>query len=367
VEDDAAEYVVIGAGLLGLATARSLCRRGHEVLVLEAVSVGHPGSGSRGTSRIARLGYDEVDYVEMAIAALEEWHELERESGRTLLVETGQLTFGDQGALTAALSGAGAPFELLPPREVAARFPDVAPPGVAVFEPRSGVLLADACLDALRDAAPGVVRENRQVTGLEDDGRHVTIHTGRGPIEASVAVCCAGSASAGLVASVGVNLVLRPTLEQVAYFAGSGGVMPAAPVILNAGDPVWYGLPTPGLGLYKAAHHHAGPLLRTGMAIDNPDAALVDRIVADACRLIPALDPVPRLTERCVYDNTVDGDFVIDRSGRVVIGAGTSGHGFKFGALLGEVLADLATGAEPSVRIDRFVAGRPGTAQKSPG
>jgi sarcosine oxidase len=362
VRDQAAEYIVIGAGLLGLAAARSLHRRGHEVVVLEQASVGHPGGGSHGSARIFRFGYEDALYVEMAVAALDAWHDLELATASTLLVETGQLTFGDDGALAAALASAGAPFDLLTPAEVSVRFPAVAPPGAAVFEPLSGVLLADACLRALRDSIPGAALEHRRVTGLDDDGRRVTVHTEEGPIAASVVICCAGPASAELLAGVGVELALEPTLEQVAYFADTDGGLPAVPVILESGDPVWYGLPAPTLGLYKAAHHHAGPRCGPAAATDAADAELIGRIVADACRLIPALDPEPRLTERCIYDNTADRDFVIDRIGRVVVGAGTSGHGFKFGALLGEVLADLATGAAPTVRLGRFRADRPSTA-----
>jgi sarcosine oxidase len=363
VRDDVAEYIVIGAGLLGLAAARSLHRRGHEVLVLEQASVGHPASGSRGEARIFRFGYEDIAYVEMAIAALDEWRALERESGRKLVVETGQLTFGDDGALAGALAGAGAPFELLTASEVGVRFPAVAPPGAAVFEPRSGVLLAGDCLAALRDANPDAVLEHRRATGIVDDGRRATVQTEQGPIEASVVICCAGPASAGLLAGAGVDVALEPTLEQVAYFARSDGGLPAAPVIIESREPAFSGLPTPTLGLYKAAHHHAGPVCAPELAADEPDAELIGRIVADACRLIPALDPEPVLTERCIYDNTADRDFVIDRVGRVVIGAGTSGHGFKFGALLGEVLADLATGAGPTVRLERFRADRPAAAR----
>ena len=71
-------------------------------------------------------------------------------------------------------------------------------------------------------------------------------------------------------------------------------------------------------------------------------------------RLLPSLDPEPVATERCVYDNSIDADFVLDRVGRVVVGCGTSGHAFKFGPLLGELLADLAEGRQPEVDLDRF-------------
>jgi glycine/D-amino acid oxidase-like deaminating enzyme len=59
-------------------------------------------------------------------------------------------------------------------------------------------------------------------------------------------------------------------------------------------------------------------------------------------------------TERCVYDNSADTDFVLDRVGNVVVGCGTSGHGFKFGPLLGELLADLAEGTTPTFDLRPF-------------
>ena len=71
-------------------------------------------------------------------------------------------------------------------------------------------------------------------------------------------------------------------------------------------------------------------------------------------RLLPSLDPEPVETERCVYDNSADTDFVIARTGNIVVGCGTSGHGFKFGPLLGELLADLAEGAPPPIDLGPF-------------
>ena len=87
-------------------------------------------------------------------------------------------------------------------------------------------------------------------------------------------------------------------------------------------------------------------------------------MTVEGVRVQPGVAPEPVPTERCLYDNSPDGDFVVDRVGRIVIGSGTSGHGFKFAPLLGEMLADLATGvphADELGRSDdlhRFRAGR---------
>ena len=81
---------------------------------------------------------------------------------------------------------------------------------------------------------------------------------------------------------------------------------------------------------------------------------MTGRLEASAAALLRGFDPRATLVERCVYDNTDDEDFVVDRVGRIVVGAGTSGHGFKFGPLLGSLLAELARGEAPSLELRRF-------------
>ena len=119
-----------------------------------------------------------------------------------------------------------------------------------------------------------------------------------------------------------------------------------------------YGLPVPeGAahgGTYKVSHHTPGtPLVPGGFDPVDPapfadDPALLALLGGAVGRLLPCLHPEPVGTERCVYDNAADDDFVLDRVGNVVVGCGTSGHAFKFGPLLGEILADLAEGTEPA-------------------
>jgi sarcosine oxidase len=84
------------------------------------------------------------------------------------------------------------------------------------------------------------------------------------------------------------------------------------------------------------------------------DPALLARLTDAVERLLPSFDPRPVATERCVYDNAADTDFILDRVGRIVVGCGTSGHAFKFGPLLGGLLADLAENVRPSVDLGRF-------------
>jgi sarcosine oxidase len=80
----------------------------------------------------------------------------------------------------------------------------------------------------------------------------------------------------------------------------------------------------------------------------------VQRLADAAVSYLPGFDPEPVSVETCVYENTPDRDFVIDRRRRIVVGTGFSGHGFKFAPLIGRVLAGLATGSQPDVDLTPF-------------
>src|SRR5918996_4937764 len=122
-----ADVVVIGAGVMGAATARSLSRRGRDVVLLERFRIGHTRGSSYGRSRIFRLSYDHPAYVRMAMESLPLWRDLERETGREVLVITGGLDVGrtiDRNV--ASLEECGVGFELLTPGQAARRFPFLA-------------------------------------------------------------------------------------------------------------------------------------------------------------------------------------------------------------------------------------------------
>jgi sarcosine oxidase len=352
------DVVVVGAGLLGLASARALARRGHAVIVLERAEIGHEAGGSKGSCRVFRLGYDDPEYVGLAMRAREPWAELEDECGRQLLEPTPHLTFGlGLGAVCEAMQSAGAPCELLSAGEAAARFPGMTIGGPALLEPESCVISADAALRALA-AAAGEVRAGVTVTGIADDGRRVTIRTAAGTVTARAAIVCAGPWTGRLLAGCGIAVPSAATLEQTSYLAPATSPGPAMPIFICYDGEVPYGLPVPGSPLYKIGLHHGGPPTDPGRQDQRPDQGLSAQLARLARRYLPGLGPDPVHTERCVYDNSPDEDFVVDRVGRIVIGSGTSGHGFKFGPLLGEWLADLATGHGGGPPTPRFSLAR---------
>ncbi len=127
-------------------------------------------------------------------------------------------------------------------------------------------------------------------------------------------------------------------------------VRPDLPILIeHGGGRAFYGLPVPGAPLYKTGLHHGGPATDPDQQDQDPDPDLAGKLAGFVRRHLPGLSADPVSYERCVYDNTPDDDFVIGRIGNVVIGSGTSGHGFKFGPLLGDWLAALATGEQAAL------------------
>ena len=349
-----ADIVVIGGGVTGLAAARELRTRELDVIVLDQAGVGHLGGGSHGSCRIFRLGYDDPLYVTAARQARQLWTEIEAVAGERLLHPVPQLTVGpDMPRVREAMRQAGAPSELLPAVEAAARFPGVTPvpgPGrddVVLLEPDSAVIAADRALAVLADQTDPGVRTGVRVTALADDGRRVTVSTGVGDIDAGRVIVCAGPWSAGLLATARIWLPGQASLEQVAYLAPAGPT-PAMPIFVHYGGEFAYGLPVPGSDRYKFGLHQAGPAVDPDHQDQADDPELSRRTERAARTFLPGFDPRPVATERCIYDNSPDTDFIIDRIGNVVVGCGTSGHGFKFGPLLGLWLASLAIGQATS-------------------
>jgi sarcosine oxidase len=303
----------------------------------------------------------------MAHTAQQLWHDLERTSGRTLLTRTGQVTLGSGAALdsiAAAMAAAGVAAQRLSAEEATQRFPTMSVGGPVLFEPHSGVLHAEACLEALCDTGDFELRTGAGATALDDrGGAGVIVRAKEEALRADLAVVCAGPRTLDLVG-------LRPpvaapaSFPQVAYVAPKdAGAPEQPPVFIEWGDDMIYGLPTPddtdsGRPLFKVSHHTTGePVAGFDPTDPSPlsdDAALLGLLRDAVARLLPSFDPEPVATERCVYDNSADTDFILDRAGRVVVGCGTSGHAFKFGPYLGELLADLAEDSAPAFVGERF-------------
>jgi sarcosine oxidase len=273
------------------------------------------------------LGYIDPTYVAMAQRAAQRWRALEADAGVQLLHPTPQLTFGlGADAVFAALDAAGAPVERITAEAIEARFPAFAGRGDAVLEPASAVIAADRTLEILCARAGAELREHVRVNCV--DAHHV--ETDHEHIDANAVVVCAGPWTRALVPAVTTS----PTLEHVGYVRAGVGL----PIFIDFTEPAVYGLPTPGSDLYKIAVHHGGSAIDPDAPF-APDDGAVAALHDAVAHWLPSGELVD--VDVCPYDNTADESFVIERVNGIVVGAGTSGHAFKFGPLLGEQLAGL--------------------------
>ena len=362
------DAIVVGAGAMGTATAWHLARRGRAVLLLERSTIGHDRGSSHGPTRIFRLSYHHPDYVRMARRALEEWRALEAAAGERLLHRTGGLEAGPGARRNAdALAAAGAPSGWLGAPEVEERWPGIRVPDGAevLFQPDAGVVLADRTVRAQARAATALgasLVEDSTVVSVEPGNGQVAVRTARGDEHrAPVAVVTAGAWAGPLVASAGVSLPLRVTQEQVHYvLEGVGGPVPSLIEWTDPPDAPAYLVPDPHApGVVKVAEHLARAETTADSRSFRIDPARRARTLEFARRWLRQPGD-ERGAETCLYTNTPDEDFVLDRIGPLVIGSPCSGHGFKFTPLIGSVLADLATSASPprEVPLERFSVGR---------
>jgi sarcosine oxidase len=325
-----AKVAVVGAGIMGSATAYALVRDGHDVTVFEQFQAGHTRGSSHGRSRIVRLAYPELEFVELAKESFAGWRELEREAGVELLELNGLLELVDdlaQGS-SDALDAAGAEYELVPAEAARARWPVSVPDGwTALFQPEAGIVRADLAHRAFLDraAARGAsLREDTRVESLDE-------------LDAEVVVLTAGPWASEFFP----DLPVHTTRETVAYFRRTGEPLPSVVQL----DPVtrghaMYSLHDPVHGL-KAGAHHAGAQVGPDEE-GGPDGALVEQVAEWVARTYPDADPEPVLAETCMYTTTADEHFILERRGRVVIGSPCSGHGFKFAPAVGRRLARMA-------------------------
>jgi sarcosine oxidase len=324
------EVAVVGAGVMGLATAWALARRGHDVVVHEQFEVGHTRGSSHGRSRIFRLAYMDAEWVRLAQEALPLWRELERESGETLLELHGlvEIVTDLQESSAPTLEACGVHWERLDAKEAERRYPIRVPDGsFAVVQPEAGIVRVDRALPAL---ARGLdIRERSRITAVDD-------------LDADVIVVTAGSWVNDLLTP---PLPVRVTRETVCYFrlAEPGPVPSLVSFKPERHVHDMYALADPLHGL-KVGAHHAGPEVDPDVPGD-PDDGLVEQIVSWTRGIFHLADSSPAAAETCLYTSTQDERFVLERRGRTVVGSACSGHGFKFAPAIGERLAALAVEA----------------------
>ena len=376
------DAIVVGLGAHGSAAAAELARRGLRVLGLERFGRGEAFGSSGGRSRIIRLAhYENPAYGPLAEAAWGRWLDLEREAGAELLTVTGGLYAGPPGSALVAGARAAATahaldHEILDAAELRHRFPAFAPADdiVAVVEGRAGVLRADrgneAHLRVAERAGAELRFDARVVDWRASTGGGVEVETDDGIVVGGASlVLTAGPWLAELVPDL--DLPLAVERQPVCWF------QPAVPfdVVSDGRLPVWlyetpgegtfYGFPLdPEIGL-KVALHHTGQVV-SAETVDRevrPDD--VERVRSFVRARMPAAAGPLTHTTVCLYTNTPDDEFIIDRhpsAPGVAYASACSGHGYKFAPIVGAILADLVLDRTPAWDLGPFRRDRPGLA-----
>jgi monomeric sarcosine oxidase len=362
--------VIVGAGIVGLSTAYSLLMQGfRNVTVLEQATVDHTRSSSHGFSRLLRFEYgSDTFYSHMVKSSLKRWKNLEHLTGKTLYTPTGLLVLGnddDRETLPSyrIVREMGLPVELLSQDACSSRFPqfDCRPYNLCLYNQEAGILHASFILQTLRDLIldlGGEIYESCRVTRITNDSQHhpIRLHLSSGQVkQADRVVLAAGPWIHRLLP----HLPVRITRQYLLYFSGlptseySTGAFPA----FFAGDIYGFPIHRGCNGWVKATSHTFGvPIDPDNVTLQ--DDQVISSISTQIRQLLPALQhaEIARI-DSCMYDVSPDEDFILDRlpsDPRVIVATGLSGHAFKFGLLIGDILSSLVSNSEPPLPLDRF-------------
>ncbi|ELZ21877.1 N-methyltryptophan oxidase [Haloterrigena salina JCM 13891] len=366
------DVIVIGVGGMGSATAAHLADRGCDVLGLERYDVPNTMGSSHGITRIIRRAYYEhPSYIPLVERAYELWDDLADETGRDVIHRTGSIDAAPpdnvvfEGSLRSCEEH-DIPHEVLTSAEVAERFPgyDLPEGYKALYQPDGGFVVPEQAIVGYVEtaqAAGAEVRARERVLEWEptsDEG--VRVETDRGTYEAENMVLAAGA----------WNYKFADVLEGLAVPERQvlGWFQPDRPSTFEPETfPVWnlkvpegrfYGLPiydVPGFKIGK--YHHRDKQVDPDDYEREPnreDERLLREVTENY--FADAAGPTMRLAT-CMFTNSPDEHFILDtlpEHPQVAVGAGFSGHGFKFASVIGEILADLAIDGDTDHPVDMF-------------
>ncbi len=365
---------VIGAGAFGGWTALTLVRRGARVTLVDAFGPGNSRASSGGETRIIRALYPERIYVRMSVRALEIWKDHETRWGMKLLRQNGflRLVSGSDPLnerAAALFAEAGLPLEQFTPAEAARRFPRIHFGGIdrAIFDPSAGYLPARRGCALVADAVqkeggeyrelgaqPGEIR-GRELRSLAlSDGSSLT---------ADHYVFACGPWMGTLFPDV-IGSRIQALRREVWFFGAPAGDRGFQDYHFPCwGDSVehYYGVPgNEWRGFKIGEERYTVPFDPTsGDRTPSPEALKAAREYLKF--RFPALAGAPLVESRvCQYESTPDKHLIVDRhpkAANVLLLGGGSGHGYKLGAAVGEMAADLIyarRSVEPLLALARF-------------
>jgi len=354
-----ARVAVVGAGAFGGWTALHLRRRGAQVTLVDSWGPGNARSSSGGDSRVIRAIYgDDRTYVEMVKRSYELWEKLDASTNEQLYVETGALWMhrGDDTYVRSSLpilKELGFPVDKLTIAEAMRRYPQIEFGGIESvwFERRAGALSARRACVVVRDAfskAGGTYRTAHAEPGPIVNGSLSGLRLGDGSrIEADAYVFACGPWLGRVFPDVLASSI-RPTRQEVYYFGPPGGserYLPSRfPVWIDFGERIFYGIPDVHGRGFKIADDTRGEPFDPTDGDRTPSEEGIARARRVLAERFPELAKAPIVAaEVCQYENSPDGDLIIDRhpgAKNVWLVGGGSGHGFKLSPAVGEMTAE---------------------------
>jgi monomeric sarcosine oxidase len=362
---DEFDAIVVGAGLMGTATAWSLARRGRSVLMVEQFGAGHGRGSSHGSARIVRRAYGDALYTRLTGESFELWRELERQSGASILRTLGGLDYGarhDVDGISRRLRTEKVPYELLRAEDAQERWPGMRFKGDVLFHPQAGTMDAALAIQTFTAEAARLGAEVRYETRVHavltgDDRAEIELVSGE-RLAANSVVVAAGAWVGNLLDGLVALPRIEVTQQQIFHFPRMDTQAEAWPSVIHDELTPVYHLAGgrdggPGDDRKVAEHRHGTPTTAAGRS-GMVDPASRARLVEYVTRWLPGLDPTPRREATCLYTTTQSEDFILDRVGALVICSPCSGHGAKFAPLIGEMTADLVTSPAAPRIPERF-------------
>ncbi len=365
------DVVIVGAGVMGSAAAYWLSRAGKRAALLEKHAPAHVGAASGDHSRTIRVQYrGQAAYTQMAARAVELWKEFDQRHGADVYREHGVLSMQANPGHAPLLDGyeglrqLGYRPQWLDAADLRRRFPQFANVDAGfLMDGVGGYLAAGAATQALADAARDLGAEvhlGTDVVELRESGGRVAAAVARGgrAFEAETFVIAVGSWTAQLLPDF--PLRVQPTAARLHYLRPRDRAAYAFPRFrpFSVMDTQFYGFPVHWRECVKVADDAIGAPFDPDDDREHSDPAALAKLRAFLRAHLPALaDAEVVYSKTCTYAMTQDSDFAIGfLPGRAnaVAAAGFSGHGFKFGILIGQILADLAMRGASSWDLSRF-------------
>ncbi|MBB6454082.1 monomeric sarcosine oxidase [Salirhabdus euzebyi] len=353
------DTIIVGAGSMGMASGYYLARQGKSVLLVDSFDPPHSNGSHHGETRIIRHAYGEgATYVPLALRAQKLWLELQKETRKKIFEQTGVINIGEENSpfvkeVQASANKHNLPIEVLTGSEINRRWPGFALPAhyVGCLEKTSGVLFSEACISSYKELAKShgaTLKMNSTVSNIQLENNGVAVQMKGETYRSHSLIVTAGAWASKLLKTLNLSLPLQTVRKTFSWFDDNGETyhpskFPAFTMDVKEG--MYYGFPNIDQAGVKIGRHDGG----IPISIEEPieEFGKYEEDKADVSNVLRQYFPKAgnfKQGKTCIYTNTPDGDFIIDQlpnHPHVAIACGFSGHGFKFGSVVGEILSQL--------------------------